>query len=78
MHEHHEERGPERVHTENVVLDIGGEVAALIIYAGRDWRGRKVELSLRTHGAPRVHNQVHEWGFNGQTLFAAVHPPPIS
>jgi hypothetical protein len=59
---------------EDVVLDIGGNIGALIIYtdAGRD--GEEIELSRAEPGAKRFHNQVHERRFNGQALFAAVYP----
>jgi hypothetical protein len=70
MHESHEER----VHTEPVVLDIGGDIGALVIYTPADWCGREVELSQTGSADYRVHNQVHERSFNGRSQFAAVYP----
>ena len=68
------ERHVERVHTEQVVLDIGGDIGALIIYTDEDRRGEEIELSLKENDAQRVHNQVHERRFNGHAVFAAVYP----
>ena len=64
----------ERVHTENVVLDIGGNIGALIIYTDEDWRGEEIELSPKGNASQRVHNQVHERRINGRSVFAAVYP----
>jgi hypothetical protein len=63
----------ERIHTEPVVLAIGGDIGALIIYTDEDRRGDEIELSPKGE-ARRVHNQVHERSFNGRTVFAAVYP----
>lgn len=63
----------DRVHTEDAVLDIGGEIGALIIYTAAELHGREIELSPK--GSPkRVHTDVHERLSNGRTLFAAVYP----
>jgi hypothetical protein len=64
----------ERVHTEPIVLDIGGDIGALIIYTDPDSVGREIELSPKDRRTKRVHNQVHERSFNGMSLFAAVYP----
>jgi hypothetical protein len=63
----------ERVHTEKVVLDIGGDTGALIIYTDETWCGKEIEISLKASGH-RLHNQVHERRFNGRSLWAAVYP----
>jgi hypothetical protein len=63
----------ERVHTENVVLDIGRDIGALIIYTDETWRGKEIEISPKGSDH-RQHNQVHERRFNGRALFAAVYP----
>jgi hypothetical protein len=70
MHESH----VERVHTEHAVLDIGGDIGALVIYTPAEWCGREIELSRPGEHGHRVHNQVHERSFNGRSLFAAVYP----
>lgn len=64
----------ERVHTEPVVLNIGGAIGALIIYTDADAVGREIELSPKGENAARFHNQVHARAINGSTLFAAVYP----
>lgn len=64
----------ERVHTENVVLDIGGDIGALLIYTDEARRGDEIELSPKGKPSERVHNQVHERAFGGHSVFAAVYP----
>lgn len=64
----------ERIHTEPVVLNIGGSIGALIIYTGEEARGREIEVSLQRQHARRVHNQVHERRVHGTAVFAAVYP----
>ena len=50
-HEHHDhdhthhERYADRTHPEFVVLEIGGELGALIIYTDADMHGREIEIS---------------------------------
>jgi hypothetical protein len=64
----------ERVHTQNVVLDIGGDTGALIIYADEDRCSEEIELSPKEREASRMHNQVHERRLHGHAVFAAVYP----
>ncbi len=66
------EKRSQRVHTEQVVLDIGGEIGALIISTRPQWRGREIEVSLKEQGARKIHTEVQERRFNGRTVFAAV------
>jgi len=61
-------------HTSDVVLDIGGDIGALILYTGADLNGLEIELSRALPGADRFHNQVHERWFQGRVAFAAVYP----
>ena len=76
-----------RTRTEQVVLDIGGEIGALILYTKPDANEAEIEISPRGQGADhehhhdgnhthhhRSHNQVHERSFNGTVCFAAVYP----
>lgn len=74
MHEH--SLAPSE--TGSVVLDIGGDMGALIIYTGQEFHGREIEISpvadpdateptLRTHAAVRE-RQVHDGVF-----FSAVY-----
>src|SRR5271167_383624 len=68
------ERHDDRVHTESVVLDIGQDVGALIIYTKAELRGREIEVSPQGGSARRVHVEVLERRINGRPVFAAVFP----
>jgi hypothetical protein len=63
----------DRVHPETVVLDIGGDIGALIIYTEAALRGREIEVSPQGSAA-RVHVEVLERRINGRPIFAAVFP----
>ena len=67
------ERRTDRVHPETVVLDIGQDIGALIIYADAGLRGREIEVSPQGC-ATRVHVEVLERRIDGQAVFAAVFP----
>ncbi|HEY2538283.1 MAG TPA: hypothetical protein VGI28_02100 [Stellaceae bacterium] len=67
------ERYSDRVHPETVVLDIGGDIGALIIYAKGELHGREIEVSPRG-STTRVHVEVLERRMNGRPVFAAVFP----
>lgn len=67
------ERYSHRVHPETVVLDIGGEIGALIIYTEARLHGREIEVSPRG-STTRVHVEVLERRINGRPVFAAVFP----
>jgi hypothetical protein len=62
----------ERVHTEHVVLDIGQDIGALVIYTREDLRGKEIEVSTKGDETKRTHTAVHERKVNGRTLFAGV------
>ena len=68
MTEHH----VDRIHPESIVLDIGQNIGALILYTSRDLRGREIEVSK--NGTKRVHVEVLERVVNGETVFAAAYP----
>ena len=68
------EQHNDRVHTESVVLDIGRDVGALIIYTKADLRGKEIEVSPLGSAATRVHVEVLERRANGRPVFAAVFP----
>lgn len=63
-----------RVHTQDVVLDIGGSTGALIIYTDATRCGEEIELSPAGDSAGRTHMDVAERWCNGRTVFAAVYP----
>ncbi len=68
---------PDRLVTEELVLDIGGTVGALIVHADAEWRGHEVEV-LREGGGEqagmRIHTVVREIRIGGQRRFAGVFP----
>jgi hypothetical protein len=68
------ERHNDRVHSESVVLDIGRDIGALIIYTEAAQRGLEIEVSPRGSVATRVHVEVLERRINGRPVFAAVFP----
>jgi hypothetical protein len=70
MAEHHSDR----VHPGSVVLDIGRDIGALIIYTVPELRGREIEVSPRGTDSKRVHVEVLERRINGRPVFAAVFP----
>jgi len=74
-HTHHDASYWTRRHTEAVVLDIGGDLGALVLYTRPELHGHEIEVSpLGTDNAVRVHSAVLERSFNGRTVFAAVYP----
>src|SRR5579859_4952759 len=64
----------ERVHSENVVLNIGDDIGALIIYTTENLRERQIDVSPLGNDARKIHNVVHERRLNGHPVFAAVFP----
>ncbi len=56
-----------------VVLDIGDDVGALILYTGEELRGREIEVSPKGRDAWRVHTAIRERQANGRTIFAGVY-----
>jgi hypothetical protein len=64
----------DRVHPETVVLDIGQDIGALVLYTDAELRGREIEVSPLGSGAKRVHVEVLERRINGRPVFAAVFP----
>ncbi len=62
-----------RVQTEHVVLDIGQDTGALIIYTRKDLHGYQIDVSLKGNAtAKRVHTDVLERNIGGRVVFAAV------
>jgi hypothetical protein len=68
MHERHSDR----VHHESVVLDIGEDVGALIIYTEPELIGAEIEIGPRGKVDKRVHVEVLERRVNDRPVFAAV------
>jgi hypothetical protein len=58
-----------------VLLDIGEEVGALVLYTSPALHSHEIEVCpLHAPGAPRVHSAVLERHINGRTVYAAVYP----
>ena len=63
-----------RTHTETVVLDIGGDVGALVLYTRPEFHGREIEISPIGQETQRVHTAVLERVVDGRSVFVAVYP----
>lgn len=68
------EHGPARVHAEDAVLDIGGDVGALILYTDESYREREIEISPFGDDARRTHTAIHERLIGGRVVFAGLFP----
>ena len=61
-----------RPHPEQVVLDIGGDLGALIIYTEPELHGVEIEISAAGRDRERSHKEVLERQIAGRPLYAAV------
>jgi hypothetical protein len=59
------------VHPEHIVLDIGDDTGALILYTPPELVGLEIEVSQVDQ--LRTHTEVLERRINGQPVFAAVY-----
>jgi hypothetical protein len=71
---HRREHEPDRVHTEDLALDIGEGFGALVLYTGPELVGREIEVSLKSQEQLRTHAAVHERRIQGKVIFAGVYP----
>jgi hypothetical protein len=69
---HHHEHYAARPHPEFVVLDIGGDVGALVIHADPGLHGTEIEISPAGDDARRNHKEVLERRTEAGTAFTAV------
>lgn len=69
---HHHEPYSARAHPEFVVLDIGGDVGALIVHAGARLHGVEIEISRTGEDDRRSHKEVLERSAGGRPSFTAV------
>ncbi|NES15233.1 phospholipase [Micromonospora sp. PPF5-17] len=58
----------------SVVLDLGGDSGALIIYTGRELHGREIEISRVDDDGPRTHSAVRERHVRDGVFHSAVYP----
>ena len=66
--EHHEHR----LHTEPVVLEIGEELGALVVYTDAALRHEEIEISPAADDGRRSHKDVLERPVDGRSVHAAV------
>ena len=79
-HHHHDQRDgahshevyAARSHPEAVVLDIGGDLGALVIYTTGDLHGSEIEISAAGQDHARSHKEVLHRPTPGRDTFAAV------
>ena len=56
------------------VLDIGGDIGALVLYTPAELLGAEIHIAALDNPAQHTHSQVHQRIVNGRTLYAAVYP----
>jgi hypothetical protein len=75
-HTHHDASYWTRRHTESVVLDIGDDVGALILYTAPERHTHEIEVTPldADPSARRVHSAVLERSVSGRAVYAATYP----
>ncbi len=71
-HETTDENHAARRHPEQVVLDLGGDIGALILHTRSGMLGVEVEISATGQDDRRSHKDVLEREINGRPAFTAV------
>ncbi len=69
-----EGHGPIRVHVEDAVLDIGGDVGALLLLTDGEHNEREVEISPLGDETARTHTAIHERRVGEGVVFAGLFP----
>ena len=72
-HEHVTESQPRNLGLGAPVLDIGGDIGALVLYTTEDLEGREIEVSPTADLDHRTHTQIHKRTVNGRTFWAGVY-----
>ena len=67
-----DEREQHRPHTENVVLELGAELGALVVYADGSLLHEEIEISPAADDGRRSHKDVLERRIGTRSLYAAV------
>jgi hypothetical protein len=67
-----EEHQNQRPHSEQVVLEIGGDLGALVVYTDARLVHDEIEISPSGADARRSHKDVLERVVNGRSTYAAV------
>lgn len=69
------EQRVQRVHTEQIVLDIGDDMGGLIFYTQPELLGAEIEVAPAGSPDFRTHTDVSERILNGKTVYTGVFPP---
>jgi hypothetical protein len=56
------------------MLDIGGDIGALVLYTPAELLGAEMHIAALDDPAHHAHSQVHRRTINGRTVYAAVYP----
>jgi hypothetical protein len=72
-HEHVTESQPRNLGLGAPVLDIGGDIGALVLYTTEDLEGLEIEVSPTADLDHRTHTQIHKRTVNGRTFWAGVY-----
>jgi hypothetical protein len=70
----HEHSAAGRVPSESLVLDIGGDIGALLIHTPAALDDAEIEISPAADPAARTHNQVHPRRVPDGLSYSAVFP----
>ena len=68
---------PAHVHgprLEEAVLDIGGDIGALILFTDASYAEREIEVSREGDDLHRTHTAIHERLAGGQPVYAGIYP----
>jgi hypothetical protein len=70
-HVHHHQHG--QLGHGAPVLDIGGDIGALVLYTTEELEGQEIEVSLTSDPAHRTHTEVLRRTVAGRTFWAGVY-----
>jgi hypothetical protein len=57
-----------------VILELGADVGALVLFTPADLDGREIEISVEDGAGRRTHSQVRPRHMPTETKYAAVYP----
>jgi hypothetical protein len=73
------EEGPRDGPPDALVLDIGGDIGALVLYADPEWLGQEIDLT--PDGAPRshhLHTMIRRRRVADREVIAGVYPEVVA
>ncbi len=74
-HAHGEQAGPR---LGDAVLDIGGDIGALILYTTAAYAEREIEVSPVGDDVRRTHTAIHERRSGGDAIYAGIYPQLVA